>query len=125
VTLIGTSLGGRVALELDTRVTRASRRARPRRPGLDGHQWSNELEAFWNEEEQALERGRPRRGGEVNVRAVARRTTRAGGRALVAEMQRELAFELQAGHDDVRMASSTRPRRRGSPRSGADARRHR
>jgi pimeloyl-ACP methyl ester carboxylesterase len=108
VTLIGTSLGGRVALELTVESPERVAALVLVGPGLDGHQWSNELEAFWNEEEQALERGDLDAAADVNVRVWLAGNAEPEARALVAEMQRN-SFELLAGHDDVRMAQLDPP----------------
>jgi pimeloyl-ACP methyl ester carboxylesterase len=108
VTLIGTSLGGRVALELTIESPERVAALVLVGPGLDGHQWSNELEAFWNEEEQALERGDLDAAADVNVRVWLAGNAEPEARALVAEMQRN-SFELLAGHDDVRMAQLDPP----------------
>ena len=73
-------------------------------PGLDGHEWSPEVEAFGEEEEAALERGDLQAAVDANVKLWL-----AGPRrslddvdpelcALVAEMQRN-AFRLQEGHE--------------------------
>jgi 3-oxoadipate enol-lactonase len=103
VTLIGTSLGGRVALELALETPERVAALVLVGPGLDGHQWSNELDAFWKEEEQALERGDLDAAAEVSVRVWLADNAAPEARALVAEMQRN-AFVLQQGHDDLRMA---------------------
>jgi 3-oxoadipate enol-lactonase len=103
VTLIGTSLGGRVALELTLESPERVAGLVLVGPGLDGHTWSDELDAFWKEEEQALERGDLDAAAQVNVRVWLADDAEPEARALVAEMQRN-AFELQAGHDDMRMA---------------------
>jgi 3-oxoadipate enol-lactonase len=103
VTLIGTSLGGRVALELALETPERVAALVLVGPGLDGHQWSNELDAFRKEEEQALERGDLDAAAEVNVRVWLADDAAPEARALVAEMQRN-AFVLQQGHDELRMA---------------------
>jgi pimeloyl-ACP methyl ester carboxylesterase len=108
VTLIGTSLGGRVALELTLESPERVAALVLVGPGLDGHEWSNELEEFWKEEEQALERGDLDAAAQVNVRVWLADDAEPDARALVAEMQRK-AFELQAGKDDVRMAQLDPP----------------
>ena len=102
VALIGTSLGGRVALELALETPERVAALVLVGPGLDGHQWSNELDAFWQEEEQALERGDLDAAAEANVRVWLADDAAPEARALVAEMQRN-AFVLQQGQD-MRMA---------------------
>ena len=47
---------------------RSGRRARPGRRVLPGHAWSEEVKAFWAEEEAALERGDLDAAVEVNMR---------------------------------------------------------
>lgn len=67
-TLIGTSLGGRVALEVAL--------AAPARvsalvlvgSGLPGHEWSDAVRQCWEAEEQAIERGDLDAAADVNVR---------------------------------------------------------
>jgi pimeloyl-ACP methyl ester carboxylesterase len=108
VTLIGTSLGGRVALELTLESPERVAALVLVGPGLDGHEWSNELEELWKDEEQALERGDFDAAAQVNVRVWLADDAEPDARALVAEMQRK-AFELQAGKDDVRMAQLDPP----------------
>lgn len=102
-TLIGTSLGGRVALELTLESPERVAGLVLVGPGLDGHKWSDELDAFWNEEQQALQRGDLDAAAQVMVRVWLADDADPKARALVAEMQRT-AFERQAGHDDLRMA---------------------
>lgn len=98
--IVGVSLGGRVALEVAV--------ARPELvsalvlvgAGLPGHDWSEETQAGWAEEEAALERGDLDAAVEVNLRmwvdGPGRGSTDvdAGVREQVAVMQRR-AFELQ------------------------------
>jgi 3-oxoadipate enol-lactonase len=98
--LVGVSLGGRVALELAI--------ARPELvqclvlvgPGLPGHAWSDEIEAFGAAEDAALERGDLDAAVELNLRTWVDGPRRSASvvdaalRAQVGEMQRR-AFELQ------------------------------
>ena len=98
--LVGVSLGGRVGLEVAV--------ARPElvsalvlvAPGLPGHDWSEETQAGWAEEEAALARGDLDAAVEVNLRMWVDGPGRspdevdAGVREHVAIMQRR-AFELQ------------------------------
>jgi 3-oxoadipate enol-lactonase len=66
--LVGTSLGGRVALEAAL--------AAPARvsalvlvgSGLPGHEWSTAVREYWDAEEEAIERGDLAAAAEVNVR---------------------------------------------------------
>lgn len=97
--LVGASMGGGVALQLAL--------AEPERfwalvlvaPGLQEHDWSEEVRKAWKEEEEALERGDLDAAVEVNLRTWVDGTGRTAGdvdpevRARVAEMQRR-AFEL-------------------------------
>jgi 3-oxoadipate enol-lactonase len=105
--LVGTSLGGRVALELALETPERASALVLVGPGLDGHDWSAEMLAFGTEEEDALERGDLDAAVETQLRAwVAgpRRSLSAVDPevgSLVAEMQRD-AYKLQQGHDDVR-----------------------
>jgi len=98
--LVGVSLGGRVALEVAV--------ARPELvsalvlvgAGLPGHDWTEETQAGWAEEQAALERGDVEAAVELNLRMWVDGPGRspsdvdAGVREQVAVMQRR-AFELQ------------------------------
>jgi 3-oxoadipate enol-lactonase len=105
--IVGVSLGGATALELALESPQRVTALVLVGPGLPGHEWSDEIEAFAAEEEEALERGDLDAAATANLRmwlAGPRRSL--GGidpdiRELVAEMQRD-AFVLQKGHDDVR-----------------------
>jgi pimeloyl-ACP methyl ester carboxylesterase len=65
--IVGTSLGGRVALEVAV--------AHPERvsalvlvgSGLPGHEWSDEVKRYWEAEDEAIERGDFAAAAEVNV----------------------------------------------------------
>ena len=102
--LVGTSLGGRVALELALESPERVTALVLVGSGIDGHEWSQEVEAFGEAEEEALARGDleaavdlnvdlwvvgPRRGPDAIDPAL---------RELAAEMQRN-AFRLGEGHD--------------------------
>jgi 3-oxoadipate enol-lactonase len=103
VTLIGTSLGGSVSLELALETPDRVAALVLVGSGLTGHEWSVEVQAIWMEEEAALERGDLDAAVEVNVETWLADDADAEVRALVADMQRN-AFELQAGHSEFRMA---------------------
>jgi 3-oxoadipate enol-lactonase len=106
VSLVGVSLGGRVALEVAL--------ARPDlvaalvlvAPGLPGHEWSDEVRAGWREEEAALEAGDVDEAVEVNLRmwvdGPGRRPEEVEPalRERVGEMQRR-AFELQLPFEET------------------------
>jgi 3-oxoadipate enol-lactonase len=100
VTLIGTSLGGGIALEPALETPERVAALVLVGPGLDGHEWSEEVRASWEEEEEALGRGDLDAAVEANLRVWLPDDVDPDVRALVADMQRN-AFELQAGHDDV------------------------
>jgi 3-oxoadipate enol-lactonase len=98
VTLIGTSLGGRIALELALEGPDRVAALVLVGPGLPGHEWSDEVRAFGTEEEEALERGDLDAAVEANVRLWLADAVDPDVRALVADMQRN-AFVLHQGHD--------------------------
>jgi pimeloyl-ACP methyl ester carboxylesterase len=93
-TLIGTSLGGKIALELALELPERIAALVLVGPGLDGHEWSEEVRAFGREEEEALERGDLDAAVEANVRLWLAADADPEVRSLVGEMQRN-AFELQ------------------------------
>ena len=97
-TLIGTSHGGRLALELALESPERVAALVLVGPGLAGHEWSEEVRAFGAEEEAALERGDLDGAAEANVSLWLADDVDPKVRSLVADMQRT-AFELQQGHD--------------------------
>jgi 3-oxoadipate enol-lactonase len=105
--IVGVSLGGNTALELALESPERVSALVLVGPGLAGHEWSEEVEAFGAEEEGALARGDLEAAVETNLRmwlAGPRRELESIEpelRELVAEMQRD-AFRLQKGQDDVR-----------------------
>ena len=104
-TVVGISLGGRVALEVAL--------AAPERvaalvlvgSGLPGHDWSEEMKATWEEEEAALRSGNVDEAVDISLRTWVAGPGRkladvdADVRARVAEMQRR-AYELQLPFED-------------------------
>ena len=106
--LVGVSLGGSAALELTLESPERVTALVLVGTGLAGHSWSDEVEAFAAEEEEAFERGDLDAAVAANLRlwvAGPRRSLDAiepSVRERVAEMQRD-AFVLQQGHDDVRV----------------------
>jgi 3-oxoadipate enol-lactonase len=98
VTLLGTSLGGRIALELALESPERVAALVLVGSGLDGHEWSEEVRAFGEEEDAAIERGDLEAAVEANVKLWLADDVDPDVRALVVEMQR-LAFERQVGHD--------------------------
>jgi pimeloyl-ACP methyl ester carboxylesterase len=102
--LVGTSLGGRIAVELALESPERVTSLVLVGSGLDGHEWSQEVHAFGDEEEAALERGDLDTAVETNLRMWLAGPRRALGeidpgiRRLVGDMQRN-AFELQQDHD--------------------------
>ena len=98
--LIGGSLGGRVALEVAVSQPERIERLVLMDPGGPGGDWSEETQAGWEEEDAALERGDIDAAVEVNLRMWVDGPHRspsevdADVRARVGEMQRR-AFELQ------------------------------
>ena len=98
VALIGTSLGGRIALELALESPERVAALVLVGSGLDGHEWSDEVRAFGAEEEEALERGDLDAAVDANVRLWLADDVEPDVRALVADMQRK-AFELQLGRE--------------------------
>jgi 3-oxoadipate enol-lactonase len=96
--LIGTSLGGTIALELALESPQRVAALVLVGSGLPGHEWSEEVRAFGAEEEEALERGNLDAAVEANLKLWLSDGVDPEVRALVAEMQRT-AFERQIGHE--------------------------
>jgi 3-oxoadipate enol-lactonase len=102
--VVGTSLGGRVAVELALESPERVSALVLVGSGLDGHDWSKEVRAFADEEEAAFERGDLDAAVQTNLRmwlAGPRRDLDEidpALRRLVGAMQRN-AFELQQGHE--------------------------
>ena len=101
----GASFGGAVALELAIRAPERVRALALMDPAIgEPFQWSDEVRAFGDAEDAALEAGDVERAVELNVRMWLDRTGREPGavdpdvRALVAAMQRD-AFVAQLGVD--------------------------
>ena len=98
--LVGGSLGGRVALEVAVAQPDRVEKLVLLNPGGPGHDWSEEVQAGWAEEEAALERKDVNAAVEVNLRMWFDGPRRSPGdvdsklRAKVGEMQRR-AFEVQ------------------------------
>ncbi len=102
-TLVGTSLGAVISLELALESPDRVAALVLVGPGIDGHEWSPEVRAFGEEEDAALEQGDLEAAVEANVKMWLAGPRRALDdvdpelRTIVAEMQRN-AFLLQEGH---------------------------
>jgi 3-oxoadipate enol-lactonase len=106
--LVGGSLGGRVALEVAVAQPDRIEKLVLLNPGGPGHDWSEEVQAGWVEEEEAIERGDLDAAVEVNLRMWFDGPGRSASdldpelRAKVGAMQRR-ALEVQVPvGDDVR-----------------------
>jgi pimeloyl-ACP methyl ester carboxylesterase len=104
--VVGASMGGAVALDLTLAAPQRVGALALLAPAMD-HEFSPELVAKWDDEEEALERGDLDEAVEINLRLWVDGPGRPAGaapadvRGLVAQMQRR-AFELQlAAGDDV------------------------
>jgi 3-oxoadipate enol-lactonase len=106
VSLVGVSLGGRVAMEVAVARLELVRALVLVAPGLPGHEWSEEIVAGWDDEEAALEAGDLDAAVEVCLRTWVDGPRRSpedvdrGVRARVAKMQRR-AFELQLPFEET------------------------
>jgi pimeloyl-ACP methyl ester carboxylesterase len=106
--LVGVSLGGNTALELALESPERVSALVLVGPGLPDHEWSEEVTAFFADEEAALERGDLDAAVDANLRMWLAGPRRSlddmdpAMRELVGEMQRQV-FRQQKGHDDVRM----------------------
>ncbi len=90
--VVGNSLGGRIALQLALARPELVQRLLLVAPGLPGHDWSPEVRAFGEAEDEALERGDLDAATEVCVEFWAQPQVR----DIIRPMQRR-AFELQFG----------------------------
>lgn len=106
VVLVGASFGGRVALDAAVARPELMRALILLDPALPDHDWSDTVQAYGDEEDEALERGDLDAAVEANLRMWVDGHGRPPGtapqrvRALVGEMQRR-AFELQMAAPDV------------------------
>jgi 3-oxoadipate enol-lactonase len=106
--LVGVSLGGNTALELALESPERVSALVLVGAGLPDHEWSEEVTAFFADEEAALERGDLDAAVDANLRMWLAGPRRSlddmdpAIRMLVGEMQRQ-AFRQQKGHEDVRM----------------------
>jgi pimeloyl-ACP methyl ester carboxylesterase len=66
--IVGTSLGGRVALEVAVAHPECVSALVLVGSGLPGHEWSDAVKAYWAAEDEAIERGDLAAAAEVNVR---------------------------------------------------------
>jgi pimeloyl-ACP methyl ester carboxylesterase len=112
--VVGTSLGGNTALELAIESPERVSALVLVGAGLPDHAWSKEMEAFFAAEEAALESGDVEGAVDANLRTWLAGPKRELAsidpevRELVADMQRR-AFEVQKGHDDIRVAKLDPP----------------
>jgi 3-oxoadipate enol-lactonase len=106
--LVGVSLGGNTALELALESPERVSALVLVGAGLPDPEWSEEVTAFFADEEAALERGDLDAAVDANLRMWLAGPRRSlddmdpAMRELVGEMQRQV-FRQQKGHDDVRM----------------------
>jgi 3-oxoadipate enol-lactonase len=105
--IVGTSMGGSAALELALDSPERVSALVLVGPGLDDHDWSQDLDEYDEQETSALKRGDLDGAVDATLQAwVAGPRRRVEDidpriRDVVAEMQRK-AYELSKGHDDVR-----------------------
>ena len=106
--LVGVSLGGNTALELALESPERVSALVLVGAGLPDHEWSEEVTAFFADEEAALERGDLDAAVDANLRMWLAGPHRSlddmdpAMRELVGEMQRQ-AFRQQEGDDDLRV----------------------
>jgi len=106
--LVGVSLGGNTALELALESPERVSALVLVGAGLPDHEWSEEVTAFFADEEAALEHGDLDAAVDANLRMWFAGPHRSlddmdpAMRELVGEMQRQ-AFRQQEGHDDLRV----------------------
>lgn len=92
--LVGASLGGRVAMELAVRAPERVSGLLLSGSGLPGHDWSPQVQSFWQAEDELIERGDIDAAVELNLSMWldgperSRARVDSGTRARVAKMQR-------------------------------------
>jgi pimeloyl-ACP methyl ester carboxylesterase len=94
-TLVGNSIGGRIALETALAHSAKVRRLVVVAPGLAGYEFGTELQDYWRLEEELVERGDLDAATQLNLDFWVDPTYH----ELVRPMQRR-AFDLQTAHDE-------------------------